>query len=185
MTYIPEEPPDQNEQFESLDEALDEQDLPGHGGGPEGDRDIDDLVLDQAALEEAGAALDDPDRISMLDGGMDDPDGSGPPEEQSSKAAPRDRTGVEPGTAPELDLIDTDAIGTASNARRPSGAGLGPPVIVITYSGETGVQLGLPALRKPSWAHLIRHNLSRLPASQTFWASRLERVDEFGVPDRT
>jgi hypothetical protein len=123
MTYIPEEPPDQNEQFESLDEALDEQDLPGHGGGPEGDLDIDDLVLDQAALEEAGAALDDPDRISMLDGGMDDPDGSGPPEEQSSGGAPRDYTGVEPGTAPELDLIDTDAIELYQMPDGPPGRG--------------------------------------------------------------
>lgn len=30
--------------------------------------------FDHAELEEAGAALDDPERIPMLSGGMDDPD---------------------------------------------------------------------------------------------------------------
>jgi hypothetical protein len=103
MTFIREEPPDENEQYESLDEALDEQDLPGHGGGPEGGRDIEDLSADQVALEQAGANLDDPDRIAMIDGAMDDPDGSGPPSEpselQDDIRAPD----------PELEVVDVDA----------------------------------------------------------------------------
>jgi hypothetical protein len=110
MSYIPEESPDENEQYENLDEALDEQDLPGHGGGPEGGRDIDDLVADRTALEEAGADLDDPERISMLGGAMDDPDGSGPPEEQRSEAGIGTGDSSDaPDTDPELELIDTDA----------------------------------------------------------------------------
>jgi len=99
MTFIPEEPPDQNEAYENLDEALDEADLPGHGGGPEGGRDIDeDLVADRTALHEAGADLDDPDRIALLDGAMDDPDGA--------DVAPRPPgwTGAE-----ELDGVDREA----------------------------------------------------------------------------
>jgi hypothetical protein len=75
MSYIPEEPPDENEAYENLDESLDELDLPGHGGGPEGGRDVEDLVVDREALRELGADLDDPERIALLDGGMDDPDG--------------------------------------------------------------------------------------------------------------
>jgi hypothetical protein len=38
--------------------------------------DIEDLPLDEVELEEAGLALDDPDRIALLSGGMDDPDGA-------------------------------------------------------------------------------------------------------------
>jgi hypothetical protein len=79
MSDIFEEPPDENEQYESLDEALDEEDLPGHSGASEGARDLDvDVTVDRAALEEVGAQLDDADQLSLLDGGMDDPDGVGP-----------------------------------------------------------------------------------------------------------
>jgi hypothetical protein len=79
-TDILDEPPDENEAFENLDEALDDEDGIRPGAGPEGRRDLDtDIVVDRAELEEAGANLDDPERISLLDGGMDDPDGSGPP----------------------------------------------------------------------------------------------------------
>jgi hypothetical protein len=80
MSYIPEEPPDENEAYESFDEALDGEDVSGPTAGPEGQRDLDsEIVADQTALEQIGANLDDPDRIALLDGGMDDPDGSGPP----------------------------------------------------------------------------------------------------------
>jgi hypothetical protein len=77
----PDEPPDDNETFANLDESLDDEDA--YGGafrpGPEGERDLDeDVVVDQAELEEAGANLDDPERLSLIDGGMDDPDGAGP-----------------------------------------------------------------------------------------------------------
>lgn len=72
------EPPDENEAYENLDEALDDEDI--HGVGPEGERDVDgDLVVDETELEEAGGELDNPEQMSILDGGMDDPDGSGPP----------------------------------------------------------------------------------------------------------
>lgn len=37
------------------------------------------LQVDERELEEAGAALDDPERIVTLDGGIDDPDGLGEP----------------------------------------------------------------------------------------------------------
>ncbi len=73
------EPPDENEAFENLDEALDEVDAErGYSGGPEGQRDLDsDLVVDRTELEEAGADLDDPEQMSLLQGAMDDPDGTG------------------------------------------------------------------------------------------------------------
>jgi hypothetical protein len=108
MSYIHEEPPGENEAYESFDEALDDQDTPGHGPGPEGQRDLDsEIVADQTALEQVGANLDDPDRISLLDGGMDDPDGSGPP------PTPEDRGSVvgveEEPLDPELEIIDVDA----------------------------------------------------------------------------
>jgi hypothetical protein len=37
------------------------------------------LQVDERELEEAGAEFDDPERLAALDGGMDDPDGSGAP----------------------------------------------------------------------------------------------------------
>jgi hypothetical protein len=82
MSDISDEPPEETEKFENLDEALDDEDAVGDGFGPrhEGARDLDtDLVVDDAELDEAGANLDDPEQMSLLDGGIDDPDGSGPP----------------------------------------------------------------------------------------------------------
>jgi hypothetical protein len=80
MSDIFDEPPDENEAFENLDEALDDEDGVRPGDGPEGERDLDtDVLVDRAELEEIGADLDDPEQMSILDGGMDDPDGSGPP----------------------------------------------------------------------------------------------------------
>jgi len=38
--------------------------------------DVEDPHLDEIELEEAGLALDDPDRIALLSGAMDDPDGA-------------------------------------------------------------------------------------------------------------
>jgi hypothetical protein len=78
MTDILEEPPDENEQYESLDESLGDDDLPGPGGPREtdGGRNVDvELIVDQTELREAGADLDDPESLAVLDGGMDDPDG--------------------------------------------------------------------------------------------------------------
>jgi hypothetical protein len=84
------EPPDENEAFENLDEALDEVDAQrGFIGGPEGQRDLgSELVVDRAELQEAGAELDDPEQMALLDGGMDDPDGTG------RRDRPRDSSNV-------------------------------------------------------------------------------------------
>jgi hypothetical protein len=82
MPEISEEPPDENEAFANLDESSDDQDALGaeSGGGPEGTRDLDtDLIVDRTELKEAGAELDDPESMSILDGGIDDPDGTGAP----------------------------------------------------------------------------------------------------------
>lgn len=117
MSDILEEPPDENEAFESLDEALDEQDaLRGFSGGPEGERDLDtDIVVDERALEEIGADLEDPDRVALLDGAMDDPDGSGPPARSLGGSGENwDVTPLEAvldaGTEgdPELQIVDVD-----------------------------------------------------------------------------
>lgn len=89
MSDILDEPPDDNEAFENLDEALDEIDAQrGFIGGPEGQRDLDsELVVDRAELREAGAELDDPEQMALLEGGMDDPDGTG-------RGRPRDWSNV-------------------------------------------------------------------------------------------
>jgi hypothetical protein len=84
---ILEDPPDDNEAYANLDEALDHEDSVRPGRGPEGERDLDtDLVVDETELQEAGADLDDPERISLLDGAVDDPDGSGPPTSRDDRA---------------------------------------------------------------------------------------------------
>jgi hypothetical protein len=68
------------ETYDSWDEELDEQDVvtPNAAGDPEGERSLDrQLVVDESEAEEAGIQLDDPERLAVLDGGMDDPDGVG------------------------------------------------------------------------------------------------------------
>jgi hypothetical protein len=133
MTDLSKQPPEDSAQYEDVDEALDEQDATGEGSGQ---RDIEDMTADRTALREAGADLEDEGRISMLDGGIDDPDGSGPLEDSDDADAGWD---VDPVTAdrgggeqaevgadgdavtedelidvpdieddPELELIDTD-----------------------------------------------------------------------------
>lgn len=80
-SVIPEEPPDENEQYESIDEGLDAEDAVGRG--PEGERDFPDIPVDEVELEEAGANLDDPDEEQpMLSGAMDDPDEPDPDAEE-------------------------------------------------------------------------------------------------------
>ncbi len=94
--------PDENEAFENLDEALDEADAQrGFIGGPEGQRDLDsDLVVDQAELQEAGAELDDPEQMALLDGGMDVPDGKG------RRKRPRDSSNVGDASRPVSSEVD-------------------------------------------------------------------------------
>jgi hypothetical protein len=84
MTNIPNQPPEDSELYENVDEALDEQDATGEGSGQ---RDIEDMTADRTALEEAGADLQDEGKISILDGGIDDPDGSGPPGDRGDTEA--------------------------------------------------------------------------------------------------
>jgi hypothetical protein len=71
------------ETYDTWDEELDEQDVvtPDAAGDPEGERSLDrQLLVDGAEAEEAGVQLDDPERLAVLDGGIDDPDGVGIPE---------------------------------------------------------------------------------------------------------
>jgi hypothetical protein len=75
--------PDQqldSETFEQADEALDEDDAfsSQDAEGPDalGPRNRQ-LPIDDRELEEAGANLDDPEQLAVLDGGIDDPDGVG------------------------------------------------------------------------------------------------------------
>jgi hypothetical protein len=70
-----------SEAYESWDEDLDEEDAldPGRPGNPEGERSLDwQLVEDRREAAELGTELDDPERMVVLDGGMDDPDGIDP-----------------------------------------------------------------------------------------------------------
>jgi|SRR5947209_2582087 len=79
--WSPDEPLD-TEAFEAWDEALDAEDeeAPGRPGAAEGERELDlELVADEAEEQEAGTALDDPERMAELSGGLDDPDGVGVP----------------------------------------------------------------------------------------------------------
>jgi hypothetical protein len=131
MTDISKQPPEDSTLYEDVDEDLDEQDATGEGFGQ---RDIEDMTVDRTALQEVGGDLDDEDRVSLLDGGIDDPDGSGPVEADDVEAgwevdpvtADR-RGGKQTGVAaegddevgedelipdieddPELEVIDTD-----------------------------------------------------------------------------
>jgi hypothetical protein len=131
MTDISKQPPEDSTLYEDVDEDLDEQDATGEGFGQ---RDIEDMTVDRTALREIGGDLEDEDRVSLLEGGIDDPDGSGPVEADDVEAgwevdpvtADR-RGGKQTGVAaegdeevgedelipdieddPELEVIDTD-----------------------------------------------------------------------------
>jgi hypothetical protein len=87
--WSPDEPPG-TEAFEQGDEALDEETRtdPNALDELEESPSLDPtLLVDERELEEAGAALDDPDALATLDGGIDDPDGS---RGWSSGTRPRD-----------------------------------------------------------------------------------------------
>ena len=75
--WSPDEPLE-TEAFEAWDEALDAEDeeAPGRLGAAEGERELDlELIADEAEEQEAGTALNDPERMAELSGGLDDPDG--------------------------------------------------------------------------------------------------------------
>jgi len=70
------------ETFEQGDEAMadDTQLDPDFLESVELDPSLDPtLLVDDRELEEAGTVLDDPESLATLDGGIDDPDGSGGP----------------------------------------------------------------------------------------------------------
>ena len=132
MTDISKQPPEDSTLYEDVDEELDEQDATGEGFGQ---RDIEDMTVDRTELKEIGGELEDEDRESILEGGMDDPDGSGPEEDPDDVEAGWDvdpvtadrRGGNQAGVAtegdaevsedelvpdveedPELEVLDTD-----------------------------------------------------------------------------
>ena len=83
---IPDEPPEETEAYEQYDEVAeagstgDDED-PGATGVSGAERDLTrftEMPVDEAENDEVGAALDDPEQMAMLDGGMDDPDGIDP-----------------------------------------------------------------------------------------------------------
>ncbi|HEX4218051.1 MAG TPA: hypothetical protein VHZ02_06780 [Acidimicrobiales bacterium] len=81
------------ETFEQADEALDEDDglSPQDANGPDSLAPRNrQLPIDDRELEEAGAELDDPEQLAVLDGGMDDPDGVGGDEVRTRSASPDD-----------------------------------------------------------------------------------------------
>jgi hypothetical protein len=93
MTDISKQPPEDSTLYEDVDEALDEQDATGEGSGQ---RDIEDMTVDRTALKEIGGNLEDESQVSILEGGLDDPDGSGPAEDRDDDEAGWD---VDPVTA--------------------------------------------------------------------------------------
>jgi hypothetical protein len=134
MTDISKQPPEDSTLYEDVDEDLDEQDATGEGFGQ---RDIEDMTVDRTALKEIGGDLDDEDQLSILEEGMDDPDGSGLAEDADDVEAGWDvdpvtadrRGGKQAGVAlegddevsddelipdieddPELEVIDTDPV---------------------------------------------------------------------------
>jgi hypothetical protein len=92
---IPDEAPEQTEIYEQYDEVAEgastgEDEDPGATGVSGAERDLTrftELPVDDAANEEIGAALDDPEQMSMLDGAMDDPDGVDPAARDTVTAA--------------------------------------------------------------------------------------------------
>src|ERR1700752_5384948 len=108
MTDISKQPPEDSTLYEDVDEELDEEDATGEGFGQ---RDIEDMTLDRTALGEVGGDLEDDDQMSILEGGIDDPDGSGPPDDADDVEAGWDvdpvtndrRGGRQPGVAAEGD----------------------------------------------------------------------------------
>jgi hypothetical protein len=132
MTDISNQPPEDSTLYENVDEALDEQDATGEGFGQ---RDIEDMTVDRTELKEIGGDLEDEGQLSILEGGIDDPDGSGPEDDADDVEAGWDvdpvtadrRAGKQAGVAaegddevgedeltpdieddPELEVIDTD-----------------------------------------------------------------------------
>jgi hypothetical protein len=115
MTDISKQPPEDSTLYEDVDEALDEQDAIGEGSGQ---RDIEDMTVDRTELKEIGGDLEDEGRLSILEGGIDDPDGSGPAEDADDVEAGWDidpvtadrRGGKQVGVGAEDDEVGEDEL---------------------------------------------------------------------------
>jgi hypothetical protein len=115
MTDISNQPPEDSSLYEDVDEALDEQDAIGEGSDQ---RDIEDMTVDRTAMKEIGGDLEDDERLSMLEGGIDDPDGSGPAEAADDLEAGWDvdpvtadrRGGKQVGVGDEADEVAEDEL---------------------------------------------------------------------------
>jgi hypothetical protein len=115
MTDISNQPPEDSSLYEDVDEALDEQDAIGEGSDQ---RDIEDMTVDRTAMKEIGGDLEDDERLSMLEGGIDDPDGSGPAEAADDLEAGWDvdpvtadrRGGKQVGIGDEADEVAEDEL---------------------------------------------------------------------------
>ena len=115
MTDISKQPPEDSTLYEDVDEELDEQDATGEGFGQ---RDIEDMTVDRTELQEIGGDLDDEGKISILEGGIDDPDGSGPGDDADDVEAGWDvdpvtadrRGGKQVGVGAEADVVGEDEL---------------------------------------------------------------------------
>jgi hypothetical protein len=100
------------EVFEQGDEATDESTRIDVGFDEELEQDPSlnpTLQVDERELEEAGAELDDPERMVTLEGGMDDPDGIGGPMTRSTRQLENDEGWrLDAPLAGETDLDDDD-----------------------------------------------------------------------------
>jgi len=69
------------------------------------------LLVDDRELEEAGAAFDDPESLARLDGGLDDPDGSGGPTPQErAQGADTEGWDLDAPEVPEPDPEDAEQL---------------------------------------------------------------------------
>jgi hypothetical protein len=100
------------ETFEQGDDAIDDEEQldPDFIEAVEIDPSLDPtLQVDDRELEEAGVDLDDPESMTVLDGGLDDPDGLGEPSpRQRAKAADTEGWDLDAPETPEGDEPDPE-----------------------------------------------------------------------------
>jgi hypothetical protein len=84
------------ETFEQADEALDDDEALSSQDDDDSEATAPrnrQLPVDDRELQEAGAELDDPEQMAVLDGGIDDPDGVGGDQARSAARSPDDDDG--------------------------------------------------------------------------------------------
>lgn len=100
--------------FEQGDEALDDKEQldPAFLEAVEIDPSLDPtLQVDDRELEEAGAVLDDPEALTTLDGGLDDPDGiGGPTARERARAADTEGWDLEAPEVPGDEELEPDDV---------------------------------------------------------------------------